>query len=208
MSGIVLAPLDFDVLESPVARAQKKGIPVVIIDSRLKGESGKDYVSFVASDSRNGGMLAAEEMARLIGEKGKVTVLRFDVGQANLTEREEGFIRALGKYKDIQVDAEIRIGKPTMEEVTAAGMSMIDRLKNTDGLFCSSESLTKGMLGALRKANLAGKIKFIGFDTSTPLVEALKKGEINALVAQDPTKMGYFAVKTVAPIFAEIRYNQ
>jgi ribose transport system substrate-binding protein len=53
------------------------------------------------------------------------------------------------------------------------------------------------MLLALRQNNLTGKAKFVGFDASDPLVDALKKGEIQALVAQNPTKMGYEAVKTL-----------
>ncbi len=198
VSGIAIAPLDFEALVTPLARAQKKGIAVLVFDSRLKGEPGKDYVSFVATDSKNGGMLAGDEMATLIGGKGKVIVLRYTVGQANLLEREDGFIAALGKHKGIRVETEIRTNKPTVEDVTATGLSMTEKLQGADGLFCSSQSLTLGMLEALRKTNLAGKIKFIGFDTSVQLVEALKNGEISALIAQDPTKMGYFAVKTLA----------
>jgi ribose transport system substrate-binding protein len=53
------------------------------------------------------------------------------------------------------------------------------------------------MLLALEQNNLAGKVKFVGFDATPPLVDALNKGEINALVAQNPVKMGYEGVKTL-----------
>jgi ribose transport system substrate-binding protein len=76
-------------------------------------------------------------------------------------------------------------------------MNMVDRLNEADGIFCPNESSTFGMLLALRQVNLAGKVKFVGFDTSPPLIEALEKGEIHALVAQDPTRMGYEAVTTL-----------
>src|SRR5215470_13588330 len=46
VSGIILAPLDDSALAVPVASAVQRGIPVVIIDSGLKGEG---YVSFVAT---------------------------------------------------------------------------------------------------------------------------------------------------------------
>ena len=52
------------------------------------------------------------------------------------------------------------------------------------------------MLLALRKNGLAGKKTFVGFDTSAALNEALRNGEINALVAQNPERMGYLGVKT------------
>ncbi len=74
---------------------------------------------------------------------------------------------------------------------------MMDDLKVVDGVFCTNENTTEGMLRALQGAHLTGKIKFIGFDTSELLVQALRNGEISALIAQDPTRMGYFAVKTI-----------
>jgi ribose transport system substrate-binding protein len=53
------------------------------------------------------------------------------------------------------------------------------------------------MLLALRQNNLLGKIKFVGFDTSPPLVEGLRRGEIHALMAQNPKKIGYEGVKII-----------
>jgi len=51
------------------------------------------------------------------------------------------------------------------------------------------------MLGALEDGQLAGKVKFVGFDATPKLVEALKSKEIDALISQDPYKMGYQGVK-------------
>ncbi len=197
VSGIAISPTDHTALAPSVARAMKKGIPVVVFDSDLDGKPGKDYVGFVGTDSRNGGKLAGEEMAKLIGGKGKVVVLRYTVGQANITEREEGFIKALEKNKDIQIVTKKRNSKTTVDDAQAAGESMIEELKTAAGIFCPNEMTTEGMLRALRGAGLTTKIKFVGFDTSELLLEGLKKGEIDALMAQDPTRMGYFAVKSI-----------
>lgn len=197
VQGIVLSPSDYTQLAAPVARAMKKGIAVLVIDSRLKGEPGKDYISYVSTDNRNGGMLAGDAMAKVLGGKRNVLVMRYTSGQANLSERQDGFVKALEKYKDIHVVSKYRSDKPTAEDAIAAAESMVDELKNADGLFCPNESTTEGMLKALQSAHLNGKIKFIGFDTSDLLVQALKNGDIDALVAQDPTRMGFFAVETV-----------
>src|SRR5262247_2122784 len=77
VSGIVLAPLDDSALAPPVADAKRAGIPVVVIDSGLKGN---DYVSYVATDNRKGGRLAGEHLAALLGSKGKVVMLRYAEG--------------------------------------------------------------------------------------------------------------------------------
>ena len=74
---------------------------------------------------------------------------------------------------------------------------MLDKLKEADGIFCSNEPSTLGMLLALKQNNLAGSKKFVGFDTSPGLVEGLKRGEIQALVAQNPKKMGREAVQAL-----------
>lgn len=197
VAGIVLAPLDDTALKRPVAMAMEKKIPVVIFDSTLKGESGKDFLSFVATNNRKGGNMGGTRLAELLGGKGKVSLLRYQVGSASTDEREAGFMDAIGKHPDIKVIVDNRYAGATAGEAKTAAMNMIDKLKESDGVFCPNESSTFGMLLALRQNNLAGKIKFVGFDTSPVLLDALAKGEINALVAQDPQKMGYLGVKTL-----------
>jgi ribose transport system substrate-binding protein len=204
VSGIVLAPLDSTALVRPVTSAKDKNIPVVIIDSGLKAEAGKDFTSFVATNNKLGGSLGGDELARLIGGKGKVVLLRYAEGSASTEEREAGFLEAMAKHPDITVTVKDRYGNPTAAEAQTTAMNIIDQIKEADGIFCPNESTTFGMLLALRQNNLAGKKNFVGFDTSKELMEALQKGEINALVAQDPKKMGYEGVKTcVAAIKGE-----
>src|SRR4029450_8333390 len=89
VSGIVLAPLDDAALASPVADAKRAGIPVVVIDSGLKGN---DYVSFVATDNRKGGRLAGEQLATLLRDNGKVVMLRYAEGSESTEQREQGFL--------------------------------------------------------------------------------------------------------------------
>jgi ribose transport system substrate-binding protein len=195
VSGIVLAPLDDTALLKPVQSAMAKGIPVVIIDSALKGTPGKDFVSFVATNNHKGGVLGGERLAQLLGNKGKVVLLRYDVGSASTTEREAGFLEVMKKNPGIKILVDNRYAGPTVGEAKTAAMDLVDKIRQADGIFCPNESSTMGMLLALRQNNLAGKVKFVGFDTTPPLVDALKSGEINALVAQNPVKMGYDGVK-------------
>ena len=65
------------------------------------------------------------------------------------------------------------------------------------GIFCPNESTTFAMLRALQESRLAGKVKFVGFDSSERLVKGLRDGEIHGLVLQDPINMGYLGVKTM-----------
>jgi ribose transport system substrate-binding protein len=196
VDGICLAPLDTDALARPVGSAMGRNIPVVIFDSSLKGEPGKDFVSYVATNNTRGGEMAGEQLGKLLGGKGKVVLLRYNVGSGSTTEREEGFLKTLKANAGIQMLVENRYGGATVASAKAEAMKLVDQLRNADGVFAPNESSTLGLLGALRDNNLAGKVKFVGFDATPPLVEALQKGEIHALVAQDPSRMGYLAVQT------------
>ncbi|MEP7051601.1 MAG: substrate-binding domain-containing protein [Pseudomonadota bacterium] len=199
VSGIVLAPLNDTALAAPVKAAGDAQIPVVIFDSALKENS---YVSFVATDNHAAGALAGERMAKLLNGKGNVIVLRYLEGSASTHDREQGFLEAIAKFPDIKVVSSNRYGGATTESAHAAGENLLlaqNAGKNRiDGIFTPNESTTFGMLLALQKAQLTGKIHFIGFDSSEKLLSGLGAGQIDALVLQDPMKMGYLAVKTMA----------
>ncbi len=198
VSGIVLAPLNDKALISSVKGATRAKIPVVIFDSAL---AGGETVSFVATDNRAAGRLAGERMAKLLGSDGKVVLLRYQEGSASTFEREEGFLEGIKKTPSIQIVSDNQYGGATTESAFSASESLL-LAKGADkgdvgGVFCPNESTTFGMLLALQKAKLTGKVRFIGFDASDKLVEGVKSGQIDALVLQDPLGMGYTAVKTL-----------
>lgn len=196
VDAIVLAPLDDTALRTPVRSAAGRGIPVVIFDSALKGEVGKDFLSYVATNNHRGGEIGGEELARLLGGKGKVVLLRYAEGSASTAEREAGFLSVMKKHPGIDVIVDNRYGGATISSAQDAAMNLIDRIREADGIFCPNESSTHGMLLALRQTRLAGTKKFVGFDTSPFLLAALNRGEVQALVAQNPVRMGYLGVAT------------
>jgi ribose transport system substrate-binding protein len=195
VAGIVLAPLDEKALKAPVAAAAAKRIPVVIIDSALAGDVGKDFVSFVATDNYQAGVMAGEEMVRLLGGNGKIAVLRYAEGSASTDAREKGFLETVRKASGIRVTVDNAYAGATMDSAKAKAMSLMDKLQEADGVFAPNESSTHGLLLALKQNNLAGKKKFVGFDATAPLISALEAGQIDALVAQNPSKMGYEGVR-------------
>lgn len=197
VDGIVVAPLDDTAMRRPIQAAGEAKIPVVIIDSALKATPGKDFVSFVATNNRQGGVIAGEQLAKLLNGKGKVVLLRYQEGSASTDERESGFLEVMGKNPGIEMLVTNRYAGATTGEAKTAALQMVDQLQSADGVFCPNESSTFGMLLALRQTGLAGKIKFVGFDGSSDLLKGLTAGEIDALVLQNPTRMGYLGVTTL-----------
>ena len=198
VSGIVLAPLNDKALVSSVRGAARGRVPVVVFDSALQG---KEHTSFVATDNLAAGRLAGEHLAKLLGGKGRVALLRYQEGSASTHARETGFLEAIRKHAGIEIVSDNQYGGATTESAFAASENVLLAQNaaegKVDGIFAPNESTTFGMLLALRKSGLAGKIKFVGFDASDKLVAGLRSGEISGLVLQDPFRMGYLSVKTM-----------
>jgi len=203
VDAIVLAPNDADALARIVDRAASKKIPVIIIDSAVKTDS---YSSFVATDNKKGGAMGGEELAKRLGNKGKVIMLRYQAGSASTNEREEGAIAALKAHPDIQLVDTSKYGGDTDSDTQKSAENLLAAYKNADGsltidgIFCPNLTTTFGMLKALQTTKSAGQIKFVGFDSSEALVTAMKAGQIDALVVQDPINMGYLGVKTAVDV--------
>ena len=195
VSAIVLAPLDSHALVRPVHNAVQAKVPVVIMDSDLQSD---DYVSFVATDNYKGGLLAGEQMARLLGGKGNVILLRYAVGSASTEAREKGFLDALKKYPDIKLISSDQHAGATRELAYQASQNLLNRFgREVNGVFCPCEPPTIAMTKALRDLGLAGgKVKMIGFDAGSQSVVDMQNGDVQALVVQNPMLMGYLAVMT------------
>jgi ribose transport system substrate-binding protein len=200
VSGMVLAPLDEVALAQPVADAKRNNIPVVVIDSGLKGN---DYVSFVATDNRLAGQLAGEQLATLLHDKGRVVLLRYAEGSDSTLQREAGFLEAIQARPGLHVVSANQYGGADVEgaykksEALLSGLKRADGTLDVDGIFTPNESTTLAMMRVLVDNGWSGKVKFIGFDASESLLTGMRDGHLDAVVVQDPVKMGYLGVKTV-----------
>ena len=200
ISAIVLAPLDRKALVGPVETAVGGKIPVVIIDSAL---DSKAQASFIATDNREGGRIAARNLGKLLDGKGNVILLRYQVGSASTEEREEGFIEVMKKdFPAIKLISTDQHAGATRDSAKQVSENLLNRFgREVNGIFASNESSGSGMLLALRDAGLAGgKVKFVAFDAGETPLDGLKKGDIQGFVIQDPLKMGYLGVKTAVAV--------
>jgi len=194
VDGICLAPIDREGMVPVVKRAKDAGIPTLIFDSGLADPSLS--ISYVATDNHHGGVVAAEHLAQALGEKGNVILLRYQEGSESTEQRENGFLETLKKYPGIVIISdEQRVGSDAVEAVRVASSLLVTHGDNVNGVFTVCESLNKGMLKALQDKQLAGKVKFIAFDSDPQLVDAMQNGQIDGIVLQDPVQMGYESVK-------------
>src|SRR6266705_3497249 len=196
VNGIVLAPLDNRALVRPVEEAKSANVPAVIIDSAL---DSKSIVSFVATDNRKGGMLAADHLGQLLSGKGKVILLRYAEGSASTQDREDGFLQEIKqKFPGIELISSDQYAGATRDTAKRASENLLNRFgEEVQGIFCPNESTTAGMLSALQDIGKARKVTFVGFDTSQMFVDAMRAKQLHGIVVQNPFNMGYLGVRTM-----------
>ena len=199
VDGLVLAPLDRTALVPFVRDAKQSDIPTVIFDSALDPKADELIVSYVATDNYNGGVLAARELSRRLNGRGNVILLRYAAGSESTEQREQGFLDTLKKESpDIKILSDNQYSGTTLGSAFDVSLRLLNSFGDkVNGIFTVGEPLTIGMLKALKQEGLAGKVIFIGFDSSPEAIDGMRAGHVHGVVLQDPVNMGYTSVKTI-----------
>lgn len=207
VDGILLSPCDDKALAPHVRQISKRNIPVAIFDSPLDGKQGTDFITFIATDNKAAGATAAETLGKLVGDNptygGNVLMVRFTEGSASTRLREEGFTTKLASGK-------LKIAEQQFTDGSMAGAQRVaeallnnyvkDNKLQLDGIFASNQPTAEGTYNAVKALKDKGvevNTKFVGFDDSDLLKQGLASGVIQALVVQDPEKMGYLGIKAL-----------
>jgi ribose transport system substrate-binding protein len=167
-----------------------------VVDSAVEPDHS---FSFIATDNVAAAALAAEEMGRILKGKGKVAVLNFKKGSGTSDEREKGFLDGIKKFPGIEIVAQ----EYTESDVGMAvdkTQSIVTAHPDLDGIFASNEPNVIGAAKVLTDKGLAGKVKLVGFDGADAEIEGLQAGTVQALILQDPFKMGYEGVKALCQV--------
>ncbi|WP_053385614.1 ABC transporter substrate-binding protein [Leucobacter japonicus] len=197
-AALLIAPTDGKALEPPLKQAVDAGIPVGLVDTTLDDPS-LAFTS-VATDNEQGGAAAADALADLIGDKGKVLVIAFKAGASTSDARQKGFEDQIATHSGIEyLGAQINDNDPAK----AASIVQAALAANPDlsGVFATNLFAAQGAATGLRNANAQGSVKIVGFDAGATQVEQLERGDVQALVAQKPGDIGKQAVEqTVAEL--------
>ncbi|MBC7924690.1 MAG: substrate-binding domain-containing protein [Bryobacteraceae bacterium] len=193
LAGIALAPVDRTALVNVVERAGTQQVPVAIFDS---GIDTTKRVTYVATDNREGGRLAARELGRLLSGEGKLAVIGFMAGSASTMEREEGFAEEIRTNFPKMKIVQTVFGMADRAKALAGTENVLNAHPDLAGIFADNESSSAGAMMAIKARN-ATKVRTIAFDSNEQLVSDLKDKRLDALVLQDPFKMGYEAVKAL-----------
>lgn len=187
VDAIIITPVDSDGVKGAIMKAKDANIPVVTVDIKA---NGVEVDSHIATDNYTGGMIAAEAMAKYLGEKGEIGLITYPEVQS-VRDRIDGFKKIAGTYPDLKIVTELP-GR-TRQEAKSASEDMLTSNPNLNGIFGFGDDMAIAATTAI--AEKSSKAIVVGFDG---LEEARKSvGQDNAfkaVVVQFPDKMGSLGV--------------
>ena len=190
-SAILIAPTDVNALAAPIQRAISAGIPVATVDTHINKPLAFTNIS---TDNPGGGKLAAQALIKAIGGSGEVAIMSTTPGVSTVDERVAGFTAEIKKHPNVKYLGlqYTNDDTPTAARLTTALISAHPNLK---GIFAVNVKTGDGVTSAVQQAGKAGEIKLVEFDAGPPQVAALKKGTIDALIAQYPYGIGQLGIQ-------------
>ncbi|MCU0489571.1 MAG: sugar-binding protein [Anaerolineales bacterium] len=184
-AAIAVSPNDPSTVKDAIQKATEAGIPVITWDADAPDSA---RLLYIGTNNVAAGRTAGEELAKLLGGKGKVAIINGALTAANAQERVQGFKEALANYPDIEIVAD----EPTDDD-PAKALSISEQLLQAHPDLAAFYGVTgvgvPGAAGAVKQANKCDSVKVVGFDVVPQGIEFMRQGCVSALVSQRPYGM-------------------
>ena len=191
MKAIILNPVDSDAAAPAVKAADRAKVPVIAAD---RGVNGATVAQTVASDNVAGGRLAAQQLGKALGGKGKVGVLQGTAGTSAARDRQQGFAEGIKAFPGIQV-----VAQQPADFDRSKGLDVLTNMMQANsgitGVFAANDEMALGGIKALG-AKAGKQVKVVGFDGTPDGLKAVQAGTLSADVAQQPKLLGQLAVQS------------
>lgn len=195
---IVLSAIDRTRNAPTVNAAVRNGVQVIAADSALDSS----LISlFIGTDNPAAGISAAKALEAQFsaGEKIRLGIVGCTEKTENILNREKGLREYLAGLENAEITA-VTSADSNIESAESKAAELLQKYPEINALIGLNEWTTLGVGAAVKKANAAGKIKTVGFDTNIISIGMLETGEMGALIVQNPFAMGYLSVKKAAEL--------
>jgi ribose transport system substrate-binding protein len=201
VDGIVLSPNNSAELAPGVQMIHDAGKTVTTVDSVIPGDVADAAVAF---DNKKAGKLGAEELAKLMGNKGTVLEYQGAKGAYHAILRGEGFTEGIKQYPGIKVVS--RDAQWTADNALSLTVDNFTSDPSINGLFSHNDEMVRGVVSGLSQINKAapvgsaGHIPLVGVDGTPLALDRIRKGVQDATMDQNPFKMGALALQAEVDI--------
>ena len=196
---LLIAPTSTDALKGPLKAIYDKGTEIITVDTFIgDGDYSKpsDYsfpLSYIGSDNELGGQQMAENLAKMVGEKGKVFVEATNPDASSVQGRVKGFKAGIAKYPNMQLVG-VEWCQDVQQKAQEQTLAALQKDKDIVGIFGTNVFSAQGSYQAVVNAGLTGAVKIASWDATKELIGALKNGQVDLVLAQKPAEMGSLAV--------------
>ncbi len=191
VDALVLAASDYMKLGRVTDAAGNAGIPVIAIDTGVASTKVKSYIG---TDNYKAGYRAGMELIEQIGDNSRVAVVSFVEGAHNASQREEGLLDLIAQYSGVRV-VDKRYSRSDLYTAERVTEEILRAHPDLDGIVALNSIATTGVMNVVEEKGLGGKVKVIGFDTSTDIMEMVQEGVVQSTIVQNSFTMGYLGVK-------------
>lgn len=209
VSALILNPINANSIVPVVKEANKKGIPVFTLD---RGAAcGGCQVNFLETNNVELGKEAADFIAQKLKArygsiKGNVIDLEGLLGTTAGDEREQGFAQEFAALQKDNPDLKL-VARQAADFDAAKGFNITTQLlaanKDLDAIFNANDDNAVGAMRAIRQANRfypignPKHIIIIGIDGTEQGLAAIRKGQMDATLSQNPVTMAKQSVAYV-----------
>ncbi len=198
VNAICVSPSGSKEIVPAIVKANKAGVPVLIIDSGVDEETlkraGGYIATFIGSDNFEGGKLAGEYIIKKLSGKGKVAILEGIPGHETADARRDGFQKAIDKAMGIEI-AVSQVANSERDKGFNVFQNILQSHPEVQALFATNDMMALGAVEAIAAAGRTGEIIVVGFDAVDDARQAIQKGLMHGSIAQFPAEMGRLAVE-------------
>jgi ribose transport system substrate-binding protein len=190
--AIVIDPTDAKALIGPIQAIISQGIPVMTTGNYINAD-----IAFtkIAASSIEGGKVAAETVKTMAkGKSGSVLINNVKPGISSTDDRQKGFQQGMQAVSDMKL-LPAQYNNDDQTKASSITSSTLRAHPDLVGVFATNVISAQGVANALKTANAQDKVVAIGYDAGPQEIEALKAGQLDAVISQDPRRIGKLAVQ-------------
>ncbi len=199
VDALCLAPSGSRELVPAVVKANRAGIPVVVLDTRIDPaalrEAGGKVLTFIGSDNFEGGKVAGSYIVEHMRGSGRVAILEGIPGHETGDARRRGFHSVVDQAPGIKVVAS-QTANWERDQGFNVFQNMLQAHPDVQALFACNDLMALGAVEAIAAAGKTGQILVVGFDAVKDARDAIRRGSMAASVAQHPGEMGRIGVES------------
>ena len=182
---LIILPFESAPLTQPVAQIKAKGVFVTVVDRGLTDPAAQD--AYVAGDNPGFGKVAAEYMAKTMGGKGNVVVLR-GIPTVIDNQRVDAFKAVMHLNPDIKI-LDAKHGNWNRDDAFKVMQDFLTRFKQIDAVWASDDDMAVGVQKAIEQAKRSDIKLVLGGAGSKEYIKKVMDGDkiVSANVTYSPS---------------------